>query len=97
MARTITVQNPGSQAAPQLVVYKKAKRRKKVSRRLRGLERAVDQFADASGTYSSIYQDRHRRSNRKKKDGWLRDLHENVYKSLRKARKKIKLDKIFKF
>jgi hypothetical protein len=96
MARTTLVETVRTGGASQPVVYVELRRRKKVSRRLRGIERAVDQFNDASNTFSAVYRSRHRRSNQKKKDGWLRDLNDNLFKAVRKARKRVKLDKIFK-
>lgn len=96
MARTKRVESVHPGGGSQPIVLVRLKRRKKVSRRLRSLERTVDQLTSASNTFSSVYQSRHRESNRKKKDGWLRDLNDNLFRSLRKARKKIKLDKIIK-
>lgn len=98
MLRMRVVENVAPDGTPWLLVRvrRKGKKRKKGSKRLRGLERAVDQLADAGSTFSSEYRARHRRSNRKKKDGWLRDLDKNLPRSARKARKKIKPKKVFR-
>jgi hypothetical protein len=91
-ARLAHQQSPG-----RLAVYsyrKKKKKKRKRSRELKGLERAVRRTAMASSSFSNRYLKAHRKSTRKKKDGWLRDLDDNLYKASKKGNKKLKLRRI---
>jgi hypothetical protein len=72
------------------MVYSLKKKRKKQSKGLRFLEKLVRRRAQASQAFSNEYAERHRRSNRKKRDGWLRDLGVNVFKANDKAAKKLR-------
>jgi len=83
---------------PDVIVYRRRSargRKKRGTRALRVPERALDQLARAGQTLTSTYSERHRFSNRKKKDGWLRDLNENVYRAVRNANRQIDVLKIF--
>jgi hypothetical protein len=78
----------GSQVITQ--VYKdKGKRRG--SKRLRPLEKAMRRIGEATSTASDVYLDRHARSNRKKKNGWAKDLGKNIRKAQRRGVKKLKI------
>jgi len=83
----------GSFGGMQVVKHKK--KRKKLSRGSRPMERLVRRMARANRKSSDIYLDRHNRSNRKKRNGWLRDLSYNVMRSNRKGQKGLKLSKLF--
>jgi len=61
------------------------KRRRKVSRPLRRLDRRIRKLNKLENVASSEYLRRHDRSNRKKKNGALKDLRKNVRKSLREG------------
>ncbi len=98
LARRVTVLPPlGSTAttvvasdAPVIIYRSKADRRKKQSRGLRGIERLIRSSASARSVYAKTYLDRHERSNRKKRDGWLRDRRYNVVVARRKAMKRLR-------
>ncbi|WP_437670511.1 hypothetical protein [Sorangium sp. So ce131] len=75
-------------------VLKHKKKRKKLSRGSRGFERLARRLARANIRSSDAYLDRHRRSNRKKRNGWLRDLSYNIMRSNRKGQKSLKLSKL---
>lgn len=68
---------------------KKKKKRKKGTRGLREIERAVRSAGKAQQMFNDTLMKQHRRSNRKRKDGWLRDIGTNVYKASRKGWKKV--------
>jgi hypothetical protein len=90
-----TVQRDGE---PDVVVYRRRSaqgRKKRGSKELRVPERAVDQLARASQAFTASYSDRHSASNRRKKDGWLRDLNDNLYRAARSANRQIDVLKIF--
>jgi hypothetical protein len=70
-------------------VYERPRRR--VSKQYRGIEKFVRRFAEANRDASEIYLERHKRSNEKKKDGWLKQLSTNSQKARRKGWKKLQL------
>lgn len=63
---------------------KKRRKKKKQSKLLSPWEKTVRRAAKDQVKASNTYFERHERSNRKKKNGWLRDLNKNVSKSLSK-------------
>lgn len=78
-----------------VTLYERSRERKKGSRLLRPAERAARQLVDAQSRAASDYLDRHARSNRKRKDGWLRDWGLNLVKASRKGSKAIKVNRLF--
>ena len=76
-------------------VYKARRRRKRQTAGIKPLERIVRAAADAGETFSGIYVRRHRRSNSKRKDGWLRDGAANLAKAGDRARKRLTLGRLF--
>lgn len=79
----------------RVLVFKKGKKRKnKTSRGTKCLERGVRRLSSADGTFFAHYLKRHRRSNSKRRDGWLRDVDRNLLRADNKARKKLKIRRI---
>ena len=76
------------------VLYRSKRRKRKQTTGIRSLERLARRAAEAEDVFSSEYLDRHRRSNRKKRDGWLRDLNRNLYRAAEKGSKKLKVRKL---
>lgn len=71
-------------------LYRKRKRKKKKGTLgVRQLGRVVQAGAEAQQAFSDVLVQRHKRSNRKRKDGWLRDLGQNVYKASDKGLRKL--------
>jgi hypothetical protein len=68
-----------------VAVYRQGGRKKKRTRGLRLIEKVVRRLSRAQATAAGAYSARHNRSNRKKRDGWLKDLIPNVVKSQRKG------------
>ncbi len=68
---------------------KKSKKKKKGSKNLRGIERAARSAGKAQQTFNDTLMKRHRRSNRKRKDGWLKDLSTNIFKAQKKGMRKL--------
>jgi len=82
--------------SPGVYVLKgKKKKKKKTSKENRFLEKLVRHGARANRRTADEYLSRHNRSSRKKKNGWLRDLSNNISRSGRKGRKSFKLSKLF--
>lgn len=87
---TILRKDAGTGKLTAVKEYRKGGRRKKRSRGLRLIEKVVRRLSNAQNTMSDIYGARHERSNRKKRDGWLKDLIPNVVKAQRKGFKKLR-------
>jgi hypothetical protein len=68
-----------------VVEYRQGRKRKKMSRGLRFVEKFVRRISKARAATANVYAERHERSNRKKKDGWLKNLIPNVVKAQRKG------------
>ncbi len=72
-----------------VVIYNRRSKKKKQTKGLKPIERIVRSLADANDAVASTYVSRHRRSNRKRKDGWLRDALVNLSKAGDKGRKEL--------
>ena len=68
-----------------VAVVRQGRRRKKRTRGLRFIEKAVRRLTRAQARMAGVYTERHDRSNRKKRDGWLKDLVPNVVKAQRRG------------
>ncbi|MFN3647978.1 MAG: hypothetical protein ACK47B_00250 [Armatimonadota bacterium] len=80
---------------PRVLVSDDRRKPKKSSKALRGLEKAIHRMSLAQTAASSAYLSRHRRSNARKKDGWLKDLGVNVPKAARTGMKRLKIQRLF--
>jgi hypothetical protein len=69
----------------EVVVVHSGKKKKKQSKELKPLERMTRRFNDANLASAKSLASSHRKSNSKKKDGWLRDMPKNVSKAAEKA------------
>lgn len=67
----------------------KGDKKKKQSMLLKPLEKGQRRWARAMMAGSQSYLDRHESSNRKKRDGWLRDLSKNARRAMRRGAKKL--------
>lgn len=77
-----------------VVVFDRRAKRKKQTKGLRPLERGARTLADANDAFATTYARRHRRSNRKRKDGWLRDWTSNLAKAGNKGVKELEVSRI---
>ena len=66
---------------------RKKRKIKKQSRGLKGTEKAVFKLAERYDKATTEYKDRHSRSNKKKKNGWIKDLPKNYSKAMSKLMK----------
>jgi len=76
-------------ASGATIPYVAFQERRKGSRRLRPLEKAVRRLNVAQGTAAGVYLEAHERSNRKKRDGWFKDLRKNLARAGRRGMKKL--------
>ena len=60
-------------------------RKKKQSKGLRVVERLARRLAKAAHAGTSEYLTRHREANRRKRDGWARELSKNLARAQRKS------------
>jgi Family of unknown function (DUF6312) len=93
--KRVTVIEPQNGGSALTVYSVKEKRKKKQSRGLGGFEKMTRRQAEAIAAYASTYLARHTSSNRKRRDGWLRDMGMNVFRAGRKSMKKLKLGKLW--
>lgn len=71
--------------ADPLVVYRhRRSKRRKAKNKLGELFRRV---AEAQHATTEAYLNRHDQSNQKKKDGWLKDMGNNVFKAVKAGKK----------
>lgn len=64
--------------------YKKKKKRKKQSKALSPLEKSIFKMAKMSDKATTEYRERHSESNKKKKNGWIKDFPKNYSKAMKK-------------
>jgi len=82
----------------RVVVFRKnGKSKNKRSRGTKQVEQGVRRLVDTNGTLMNTYVKKHKRSNRKKRDGWIKDIPINVFKAQKKGFKKIKPLKVLGF
>lgn len=90
--RIIMFESDASGALRPVVEYDRRGKRRKQSKHLKQVEKAVRRVTEAGSAGMSSYLDRHKRSNEKKKDGWIRDLGKNVAAASKKTSKKLTPD-----
>jgi hypothetical protein len=78
--------------------YEGERKAKKQSKGLRPLERQLRKILEFRSDVIGNYLERHRRSNEKKRDGWLSDLPSNMIRAVRKSKPKrlLRVKKLFK-
>ncbi len=94
IVRRITVVSMGTGETDSVgrAVYKrKRKRKRKVSKWLRPLEKMIRRSRRADQTFATEALKRHDRSNRKRRNGFIRDAPLNILQAARKRNKKLKL------
>ena len=78
-----------------VVLFRRGRKSKKGSTALRGVERVARRFGEATNAATERYLDRHKKSNKKRKDGWLRDANLNLTRAGQKGWKKFDLGGLF--
>lgn len=78
-----------------VVKTSKKKRKNKRSRGTKEMERGVRRLADSVVIEWKNYSKRHKKSNSKRRDGWIKDYPVNVFRANRKFRKNLKPLKVF--
>ena len=78
-----------------VVVFSRRRKKKKSSRPLRPLEEFTRQWAEAGSRTGNNYLARHKKSNRKRRDGWLIDVNGNLLRAGQKGLRKIDPTRLF--
>jgi Family of unknown function (DUF6312) len=93
--RVVQLRPDGATGYVPVELYRKASTRgKKSSPLVRPIDRALRRMAKAQEIAATTYLERHDRSNEKRRDGWLTDLNDNVWRATRKGGKALKLQRI---
>ncbi|MEM9456900.1 MAG: hypothetical protein AAGF11_22165 [Myxococcota bacterium] len=87
--RYITVVGADAPAEDIYEIKKKKKKKRRISRWLRPMERGQRRLVQASDAYGKESRRRHDKSNRKRKNGFLRDSNLNQVRATREAMKKL--------
>lgn len=87
--RVTVLQKDGSGVLTPVVVYKRGRRKNKTTRAFRPVERIVRSLAEANDAVAGTYLREYKKSNRKRRDGWARDMPINLLRAARKGTKKI--------
>ena len=85
---TVVTLEPGHQESK--VIYKSKKKKAKLSRWLKPVERWQRRSLEAQQAYTGELLSRHKKSNRKRRNGFLRDGMLNMSHAQRKAMKKLR-------
>lgn len=81
----------GADGAITSTVLIKERRKRRVSKQWRPLEKALRRVSLAQSTAADDYLRRHKRSSQKKKNGAVRDMGKNMWRAQRKGVKKLKI------
>lgn len=73
-----------------VVLFKKGRKKKKSTALIRPVERLTRSLAEASDTATSNYLRRHKKANRKRRDGWVRDFPSNLVRAASKGAREIR-------
>ncbi len=84
--RIVVLQEDWTGTVQPQVVFRE---RRKGSRGLRPLEKAIRRLNVAQGTAAGVYLEGHERSNSKKRNGWFKDLRKNLARAGRRGGKKL--------
>jgi hypothetical protein len=79
-----------SNGSGSTLLYKKKRKRKKGSKMLAGVEKAVRRSASATKAGAGKYLTLHKRANRKRRDGWLRDFSGGLGRAMNAAGRKLR-------
>jgi len=86
--RRITVfERDAAGSLQPVVVFNRRRSKKRQTKALKPIERLVRTLSDSHDSFASSYTRRHRKSNRKSRNGWLRDLPLNLSRAATKGLK----------
>ncbi len=89
--RRITIlTRDGSGGFSPVVLFKKGRKKKKATALIKPVERMTRSLVEASDKATSTYLRRHKKANRKRRDGWVRDLPNNIVRAASKGAREIR-------
>ena len=88
--RVTVLQRDANGIVSPVVVFKRKRSKKKGTQMLRPVERVMRSLAETGDAATGTYLRRHKKSNRKRKDGWVRDVPGNFVKAGRKGMKELR-------
>ena len=86
----LTFDSASNQVQPMVYYKKKSGKKGRGSKILKPLEQLIRQDSEARKAAIDSYLEGHSRSNARKRDGWLRDMGQNVFRAGKAWRKKLK-------
>ncbi|MEO8519747.1 MAG: hypothetical protein ABI603_00205 [Acidobacteriota bacterium] len=95
--RVTVIERDAAGATTATVVFEGKKGKRKQTQAFRPLEQIVRRIADAQAEAGDVYVTRHNRSNRKKRDGWMRDMNLNLARASRKGAKRLRVNRWLTF
>ena len=94
--RRITVLKADSSGTlTPVTVYRKKRKSRKGTFGVRQVEKGVRRLTQANAAFLDDYLGRHNRANRRRKDGWVRDVGVNVLRAANKGRKRLRLSRMW--
>jgi len=88
--RVTVLQHDAAGVVTPVTLFKRGRKKKKGTRLLRPAEATVRMLTEVADTATGTYLRRHKKSNRKRRDGWVRDTPANLVDAGRKALKEIR-------
>jgi len=89
--KIIRVQHNTDNSGLRLVVFKEGRKRRRGTKALRPIEKALRRSVRGQKIFADSYLDRHEKSSKKKRNGWMRDMHYNVMRAGLKSAKVLRL------
>ncbi len=95
--RVTVLKADGRNGVEAVTIFKQGRKKKKGTRVLRPLERLARTVAKSSDAGASTYLSRYRKSSRKRRDGWIRDMPVNSMRAASKALKELSPGRLLSF
>jgi Family of unknown function (DUF6312) len=88
---TVLQKDAATGAVSPVVVFRKGRKTKKQTAYVKPFEKFGRSMVKASDTATGEYLRRHKKSNKKHRDGWIRDAATNLVRANAKGAKKLKV------
>jgi len=96
LVRRVTVlQKDANGDISSVVIFKRGRKKKKATAFVMPIEKLARSLVKASDATTSSYLRRHKKSNRKHRDGWIRDGAANLVRANGKGLKQVRLSQLF--
>ena len=95
--RRVTVLKAGRDGVEAVTIFKQGRKKKKGTRAFRPIERLVRSVAKSNDAGAGTFLRRYKKSNRKRRDGWVRDMPANSMRAALKALKELSPGRLLSF